>query len=152
MRGFVLDMLGLFFIIVLLVISIGVSLMVLNAMVTASAGMPGSSYVNDLLSAYRELDWVVPFTFGIGAVVSVTYAYLSPQKAPLIVLYAIMAIIVGIVYTNMNPINTIMMSSMYATFVADFPLTALVINNLPALLSVVLVIIGVVAHSSVGNR
>ena len=150
-RGFVFDILSLFFIILILSLAILVSYMV-NHRISQIAHNNGYDGVNDMdeviVDDYKNLDLVVPFLFGFASVIMLTFAYLSNSPTPVIVMFMLFGMIIITLVTQFNKIGTEFLTQAIGIdgTVADFHYTRLVLEHLPLLLTMDLVIMGVITH------
>jgi len=146
-KAFALDPLYLFIAVMFLGISLVIVYQISNALDQYSTGMAGETYVKAYDAQLKDLDWVIPFFVGSACVAMLLYASLSGAVPISIVLFMIIAIIVDILIVYLNVFNTDFFDYANAMSAIDMPLTRFTLEWLPAILTVVMFLMGILMHS-----
>jgi hypothetical protein len=143
-KGFVVDILWLFLLIVSLVIGLivfGFTTSTLSDNVFTQLDNESKEMYDDFTDASTgALDWVIPFTFVIYAVVIVGLTFIvrsNPAFAILLVLFAFL--MVGVSFFFHDTIMTLLEQEVFDTALSNLPITAAIISALPIMMLVVAV-------------
>jgi len=143
-KGFVMDILWLFLIIVSLVIGLivfGFTTSTLSDNVFTQLDNESKDMYDDFTDASTgALDWAIPFTFVIYAVVIIGLTFIvrsNPAFAILLVLFAFL--MVGVSFFFHDTIMTLLEQEVFETALSNLPITAAMISALPIMMLVVAV-------------